>query len=152
MDTSSPNIEIEKQLYQLLKRCSSIEGRSIDDIVNSLLSPYLAKYKFNSLEEWEDAREMIEMENTVVDFQKNDNFDPNHIPFDVQIMGLRRKLDDLDREINNSVKPDPKLKELRFSFVEELNFAETETLKKQHVKRAEKVAIWKKTCEKIPLK
>lgn len=151
MDTAPALIEIEKELYQLLKRCSSIEGRPIGDIVDSLLSPYLAKFKFNSLEEWENAREMIEMKNTVVDFQKNDNFDPNHIPFDTQIMGLRRKLDDLDREINNSTTPDSKLKELRFSLVEELNFAEAETLKKQLDKRAKEIEIWQKTCEKIPL-
>jgi len=151
MDTPHENIKIEKELYLLLKRCSSIEAREINDIINSLLSPYLTKYKFNSLEEWESAREIIEIENTVLDFEKNDNFDPNHIPFDIQIMGLRRKLDDLDREIHNSSTPDPTLKQLRFSLVEKLNFAEAETLKKQHAKRAEKIELWKKTCEETPL-
>jgi hypothetical protein len=152
MDTTPANIEIDKELYLLLKRCSSIEAREINDIVNSLLSPYLAKYKFNSIEEWESAREMLEIESNVLDFEKNDNFDPNHIPFDTQIMGLRRKLDDLDREISNSPTPDPALKELRFSLVKQLNFAEAETLKKQHDKRAEKIALWKRTCEQITLK
>jgi hypothetical protein len=108
--------------------------------------PYLVKYRFNRLEEWENAREMMGMENVMRDFDKNDNFDPNHIPFDTQIMGLRRKLDDLDREIKNSAVPSAELQELRFSLVEELSFAEAETLKKQRDNRAEQSEIWKRIC------
>jgi hypothetical protein len=152
MDTSPPaNIDLDQDLSQLLKRCASIEGRTVSDIVNSLVRPYLVKYRFNSLEEWENAREMMEMENVMRDFDKNDNFDPNHIPFDTQIMGLRRKLDDLDREIKNSAVPSAELQELRFSLVEELSFAEAETLKKQRDNRAEQSEIWKRICKEIPI-
>ncbi len=154
MDKSPLNIKLDTELSQLLKRCSAIEKRTVSDIVNSLIQPYLVKYRFDSLEEWENAREMMEMEKLMTDFDKNDNFDPNHIPFDTQIIGLRRKLDDLDREIKNSgaSTPSTELQKLRFSLVEELSFAETEALKKQRHTRTEHSETWKKTCTEIPLK
>ncbi len=151
MDKPSVNFKFDNDIFQLLRRCSSIEGRTIIDIVNSLVEPYLAKYRFNSLEEWESAREVMEMQNVMRDFDNNENFDPNHIPFDTQVIGLRRKLDELDREIKSSTTPDDKLQELRFSLVEQLNFAETETLKKQREKRVEQIKIWEQTCKDIPL-
>lgn len=151
MHNSSYTIEIEKELYTLLQRSSLIEGRTISDIADSLLRPYLKKYRHNSLEEWESVQEMEEIEKVVASFQKNEGFDPNHIPFDTQIIGLRRKLDELDREIANNKSPDLKLKELRFSLIEELNFAEAETLKKQRHKRVEQSELWKTTCDRIPL-
>ncbi len=91
----------------------------------------------------------MEMKNVMRDFDNNENFDPNHIPFNTQVIGLRRKLDDLDREIKNSTTSDDKLQELRFALVEQLSFAEAETLKKQRQKREEQIKIWQQTCKEF---
>jgi hypothetical protein len=45
---------IDKRLYQLLKRCSSIEGIPMSSIIdNDILSARVGKYEFQSPEAWE---------------------------------------------------------------------------------------------------
>lgn len=145
------SIEIEKDLYVLLQRCAEIEEKKIGDVIRSLLLPELQKYSHNSLEEWEQAEESMEMNKIVRDFTESAGFDPNHIPFDLQILGLRRKLDEIDRQIQTSVQPNLELEKLRFSIIEELNFAEQDALKKQQDERAKKILQWKEACRKFPL-
>lgn len=150
-DKQHSSIAISAQLFSLLQRCSHIEGREIDEILSSLLTPYLERYANDTLEQWEEVRDLQDREKILQDFERNDNFNPNEIPFNSQIFGLRRKLDDLDREIASNHTPRPDLEQLRFTLVEELNYAEKDALQKQ---RDEYLALserWKSVCVKIPL-
>lgn len=144
-------ITINYTLYQLLQRCAEIEERSVDDILHSLLMPYLRKYRHDTLEEWQEAREREEMEKMIRDFEADDGFDPNHIPFDTQVLAIRRKLDDLEREIQAGGKERPDLEKIRFSVLEDLNFAEQEALEKQQQEQARKSEKWQQVCTKFIL-
>jgi len=143
------SIKVDDTLYALLRRCIEIEARSLDEIVDSLLRPYLAKYSHNTLEDWEQAKEASEMDEMLRQFGEESGFDPNHIPFDRQILGIRRKLDELDREISSKSEADPELEKLRFSILEALNFAEKEALEKEQRARALKSKKWAEVCHKI---
>ncbi len=150
-DKQHSSIAISGKLFSLLQRCSHIEERGIDEILSSLLTPYLERYTNDTLEKWEEVRDLHEREKILRDFEINDNFNPNEIPFSSQILGLRRKLDELDREIASSHTSRPDLEQLRFTLVEELNYAEKDALQKQ---RDEYLALserWRSVCTKIPL-
>lgn len=144
-------INIDYRLGQLLRRCSAIENRDAGEIVATLLTPYLQKYIHPTLEEWELARDTAEITQAVAELESGDGFDPNSIPFDTQILGIRRKLDDLQREIAASDSPRPDLEELRFNLLEDLNFAEKEALQKKQEERRLLSAKWQKTCDELPL-
>lgn len=145
------SVEIDHGLGQLLKRCSAIEGRALGEIVSAVLTPYLQKYRYATLEEWELARDTAEISKAAVELETGDGFDPNSIPFDTQILGIRRKLDDLQREIEAGDRPRPDLEQLRFTLLEDLNFAEKEALQKKQEERRVLSAIWQQKCNEIPL-
>ena len=144
-------IKVAPQLYTLLQRCSLIEAREIDEILETILSPYLKRYTHDTLEQWEEVREIEEGYQILQDFERNNNFNPNEIPFNSQILGLRRKLDDLEREIDSSQKPRPDLEQIRFSILEDLNYAEKEALQKQKDDYESLSKKWKSVCAKIPI-
>ncbi len=144
-------IKVAPQLYTLLQRCSLIEAREIDEILETILSPYLKRYAHDTLEQWEEVREMEESQQILRDFERNNNFNPNDIPFNSQILGLRRKLDDLEREIGTSQEPRPDLEKIRFTILEDLNYAEKEALQKQKDDYESLSKKWKSVCAKIPL-
>jgi len=148
---SKYSVDVSERIFTLLSRFAEIDGRQIPEIVDSLLQPALEKYSSNTLEEWEEIREKEEMEQLLNEFQADNSFDPNRIPFDRQILGLRRKLDELAREIQQSSEQRPDLEKLRFSLLEELNFAEKEALEKQNNERNEKSRCWREACRKYPL-
>ena len=144
-------IKISPQLHALLQRCSLIEAREIDEILESILGPYLKRYTHSTLEQWEEVREMEDSQQILQDFERNDNFNPNEIPFNSQILGLRRKLDDLEREIGSSQEPRTDLEQIRFTILEDLNYAEKEALQKQKDDYESLSKKWKSVCAKIPL-
>ncbi len=144
-------IAVTTEIYQLLRRASAIQKTTIADIACKLLLPHIKKYRCNSLEEWETQRDMMEMEDIAEELASLGNFDPNHIPFNTQILGIRRKLDELDKVIKESDEQSAELEELRFSLQQNLNYAEKEALQKQRDKRAAESALWSKVCREIPL-
>lgn len=144
-------VAFEPYLYLLLHRCSLIEERPIDELLNSILTPYLDKYSYDTLEQWEEVKEKKERERVLQDFEINDNFNPNEIPFNTQILGLRRKLDDLEREIHSNQNPRPDLEQLKFTLLEDLNYAEKEALQKHQDERLALCKKWKSVCAEIPL-
>ncbi len=144
-------LTIDHQLNQLLQRCAAIEQRNVDDILRSLLMPHLRRYTHDTMEEWQEVQEREEMEQMMADFARNDGFDPNDIPFETQILAIRKKLDDIEREIRISDQPRPDLQELRFSLLKDLNFAERDALEKQRQEQASKSRRWESVCRKIPL-
>ena len=154
MKTSRPDtadLRISRRLKLLLQRCAAIEQRSVDDILQSLLMPHLQRYSHDTMEEWQEVQEMEEMEQMIADFAKGGEFDPNRIPFETQILAIRKKLDDIAREIAGSEQPRTDLEELRFSLLEDLNFAEREALEKQQRQQSSQSKRWKNVCRKIPL-
>ncbi len=144
-------VSVTPHLFKLLQRCSKIEMREINEIITSLLGPYLEKYTYDTLEQWEEAKETLELQKMLGEFEVNDNFNPNEIPFNTQILGLRKKLYDIDREIETSKSTRPDLEHLKFTILEDLNYAEKEALQKQqdeHLTLSEK---WKSVCSQIAL-
>ena len=70
---------IDKRLYQLLKRCSAIEGIPLSSIINNdILEERVGKYAFPSLKDWEDhcyysaqETEQEEMEDYYEEYEKS---------------------------------------------------------------------------------
>lgn len=145
------SIRIDSRTHTLLKRCAAIEGKSMVQIVSEILSSTLKKYSFDTLEQWEQAREMQEITQVVQAFESDDGFNPQQIPFNTQILGLRRKLDDIDREIATSERPRPDLENLKYGIVEELNFAEKEALGQEQERYASLARKWEDVCREIVL-
>jgi len=145
------HIELDPRIHTLLKRCEFIEGKSISDILTHRLLPYLQRYSHSSLAHWEEAEQREQMKNMLSQFEADNNFDPNHIPFDRQILGLRRNLDELEKEIAISPVPGQDLEKLRFKIIKDLNFAEKEALEREQQKRKDRALRWQEAVKKYPL-
>jgi len=138
-------------LYVISPQISKVVAIMKNTALNSILTPYLEKYSYDTLEQWEEVKEEKERERVLQDFEINDNFNPNEIPFNTQILGLRRKLDDLEREIRSNQTPRPDLEQLKFTLLEDLNYAEKEALQKHQDERMALHEKWKSVCAEIPL-
>ena len=145
------SLRIPEQLATLLQRCAEIEERSVDEIVEELLGAGVKKYRFDTLEEWEDSRQMEEMDQLLHQFQRDNSFDPNAIPFDHQIIGLRQKLDALEKEIEAAAETRNDLEQLRFEILENLSLAEKEALERQLKERESLSRRWKDVCRRLKL-
>jgi hypothetical protein len=134
---------IDKRLYQLLKRCSAIEGIPMSSIIdNDVLSARVGKYEFQSPEAWEEHDYYENLEASAREDQEDYEAYSNSTEglYEAAKLLIKKRLSDgaiTDEQANRS------LIEAERKYQQDL---ELEEIAKQQFKKR-----WEKAVKEIPI-
>jgi hypothetical protein len=147
-DRTTVSFHIDKKLYVLLKRCSAIENLPMSRIIDSVIRPYVEKYQFDTLEEWEKADELKRFLQSVEEEPEGPS-EEEMIAAEAE--ALRTTLDKMEKARNEGKLTDEKYEYFKNHYIGELSKAEDEALENRRKKREEKIRKWQKVCKEFPI-
>jgi len=150
-DRTTVSFHIDKRLHGLLKRCSAIEDLPMSRIIDMVLRPYVEKYQYNTIDEWELAEEIQSLE-AQDDHKETFYYEPTEeekIKYAAD--QLRNSLEKLDKRKAEGKITEERYEQIKDFYLSEYDQASQGALEAAKREREAKRRKWESACKDFPL-